>query len=437
MSKAASEGDSAASGVIRDVALNQLLWTAGYPLTSGGFLLFFAKELGAGALIIAVLLSLPETVGISGLLTRWLLRRGWSRRVLFLGGSILSRALMLAIPTTLLLSNLSPATLLAVLLVSFAISHAVGSIAYVAFLSWVSDLVPENRWGKVFAWRNMAKLLAMLTVPVSVGYLHRSLTAEATDTQTNWIYGTIFLSGLILQCASLLPVWNLREFPYRGETVQLPEWAKIKRIWQNEAYRPLLLHNWLLALANGLTQSAFFLYATGGQFLAISLGTYYLLSALMRGMQFPVSAWAGTKCDHGWSLKLRIWGTFLGSSGLIFWLIASAEQWWWLVAAYLCWGAYAAANIAGSRLMLAAANSHENAAEIGLFRQVGGLLAGLSGLAGGLLLNQWLPKADSPALIFLTLFAVSLGGRYLSLIPLMWVKEPDPFSENEKKVPAR
>jgi hypothetical protein len=59
--------------VTRAVVWNQTLWTAGYSLTSGGFLTYFGKELGATGLMIGVLLVVPETAGIFGLLTRWII----------------------------------------------------------------------------------------------------------------------------------------------------------------------------------------------------------------------------------------------------------------------------------------------------------------------------------------------------------------------------
>jgi hypothetical protein len=42
------------------VVWNQTLWTAGYSLTSGGFLTYFGKEPGATGLMIGVLLVVPE-----------------------------------------------------------------------------------------------------------------------------------------------------------------------------------------------------------------------------------------------------------------------------------------------------------------------------------------------------------------------------------------
>ena len=46
--------------VQRAVVQNQMLWTAGYSLTSGSFLTYFAKELGASWTLISLILVIPE-----------------------------------------------------------------------------------------------------------------------------------------------------------------------------------------------------------------------------------------------------------------------------------------------------------------------------------------------------------------------------------------
>ena len=80
------------------VLVNSLLWTAGNGLTTGGFLNFFAIELGASASLLGLIAATPETLGISGLATRPLLRWGIQRKSLFLLTSLLARAVSLTIP---------------------------------------------------------------------------------------------------------------------------------------------------------------------------------------------------------------------------------------------------------------------------------------------------------------------------------------------------
>ncbi|QDT37198.1 MFS transporter [Stratiformator vulcanicus] len=421
---------ASAGAVFRAATWNQILWSAGYPLTAGGFLVYWTRQAGAGTIAIAILLALPETAGLAGGLSRRLQSAGLSRKLLFLACSVagtLSLLPLLAIPWLQPTASIS----LTIVFVSVAISHAIGSVGYVAYLSWLSDLAPQRAWGRLFAWREAARIVAVLIVPASVGYLQRAGDAGFLPAEKNWFMASFFLSGIILQLASLLPLARLPSIPLNFELVREPQWQRLRSTLIDPHYRRLLTHNWLLSAANGLTQSAFFLFATGSQFAAISLGTYYVLGSWMRGLQLPVSFVAGRLCDLGWALRMRVIGVVVGSAGLLFWFPANDGDWRWLIAAFACWGMFAAANVSGSRIMLAAARRSDNSAEIALFRQVGGFLAGLFGLLGGVMLTALQDQVSGrsasfdPAAPFFVLFALSLVGRFASLLPLIGLSEQD------------
>ncbi len=411
--------------VFRAVAWNQILWTAGYSLTTGGFLLYFARELGARDAWIAVLLVLPETVGVVGLLTRSLIREFVARKRLYFIATIAARLVALPIPIVALLSSGSDdhRPMLWLIAACVVATHALGAVAYTAYLSWLSDLMPEVAWGRMFARREIAKLCVLLVLPVAAGYL-RDVWAEHPRISL-FGYGATFLAGQCLLLASVVPMLSL---PGRTAVTQLllrTDWRQVWAAFANRSMRLLLLHNWSLAFANGLTQSAFFLYSASFGPLGIGLGTYNLINGLMRAVQIPVSAYAGRVCDRDRALAARAWGVFIGSTGLVFWLLAIRETWWLVFFAYLLWGAYAAANVAGDKLMLEYAPRSDNATHIAMFAQVGGLISGLAGLIGGVWLDHlrdggfgttfsssW---GDYRFESYQLLFAASLAGRYASL----------------------
>jgi len=415
----------ARSEVLRAVTRNQILWTAGYSLTTGGFLLYFARELGARDLWISVLLVLPETVGVAGLLTRSAIHAFAGRKRLYVATTLLAR--LVALPIPLLAFAPADSRPLWWLVGCVAGTHAVGAIAYVSYVSWLSDLLPERRWGRLFARREIAKLAVLLVVPVAAGYLRDAWSEHERLVRAG--YFATFLLGQALLLASVLPMLRL---PGRSAAARISprtDWGQVRAAFAHREMRLLLFHNWSLAFANGVTQSAFFLYSASFGPLAIGLGTYNLMSGLMRACQIPASAYAGRVCDRSGSLVPRIWGVLLGSSGLVFWLLAVRETWWLLFGAYLLWGAYGAANVAGDKLMILHAPRSDNTAHIALFAQVGGLLSGVAGLVGG----AWLDAltADDFRLVlpvpwprygfegYQLMFLVSLLGRYGSLIWLI------------------
>ena len=92
------EGPSLSPAVVRAVIWNQLLRTAGYALTTGGFLVYFAKDLGASTIQISLILVIPETFGSLGLFSRRVINLLQSRKNTWLILSLISRVFSLGIP---------------------------------------------------------------------------------------------------------------------------------------------------------------------------------------------------------------------------------------------------------------------------------------------------------------------------------------------------
>ena len=253
-----------------------------------------------------------------------------------------------------------------------------------AYLSWLTDLVPETNWGRLFARRNIAQTAVLLVLPVASGYVQEAANG-VSPAAALLVYGATYAFGVVLMLASLLPLLRLPDIPVRPAAPVNSGWGVLRDAWRNRPLRFLLIHNWWLAFANGLTQAAFFSFSAGT--LGIGRGTYYLLSGTMQLAMIPVSWWAGVACDRSGSRAPLVWGVLVASCGLLFWLAATPERWWLLFGAYLLWGGFAAANIAGRNLLFTLAPRSDNSAHLALFQQIAGLLAGISGLLGGLWLD--------------------------------------------------
>lgn len=420
------------STVTRAVVWNQALWTAGYALTTGGFFNYFAKELGAGERMMALLLVIPETVGILALSTRPLLRRLGSRKRIWIGFSLAARLVSIGIPL-LAFANLRTSGIdsLWVLAGLLALSQGINAIAYIAMISWLADLVPERRWGMFFARQQIAEFSILLVMPVLGGAIVDRWKQHSSPNESLLIYVVMFSVGIMLLLLSMLPLLRLPEVPLCENTagVLLPKWNTVAESLRNRSLRYLLIHNWWLAAANGLTQSAFFLYLSGP--LGLQLATYQLLSAVTKIVGIPASLWTGWFVDRHGNQRLMIIGVLLaGGAAMIFWLLATPAQWWWVFGAYVLWGFWPAVNIPGRNLVLKLSPESDNTTQLALFRNVGGLIAGLSGLVGGFLLAEWKPL-DFPVAgtglrldAYHVLFLISFAGRVTSVLWLLFIQEP-------------
>ncbi len=160
-----SELSTRTKQIRRSVVQNQMLFTAGYSLTTGGFLYYFMGALGAATWVLTVLLALPEIVGVLAVLTPLALRLTTNRKRLFVSTSILARVCTCGIPLVILLPE--HWSKLSFLIGVLALQGIFQSIAYTAYLSWLSDLAPEKSWGRFFARRDIAKAIVLIFVPVA------------------------------------------------------------------------------------------------------------------------------------------------------------------------------------------------------------------------------------------------------------------------------
>jgi hypothetical protein len=308
------------------------------------------------------------------------------------------------------------------------------SVSFNALFSWLADLAPRERWGRFFATRQVIQVGLLLCLAAPAGAL-RDWVGKAVPVEDRWlIYAPLFALGAGLQLAALAPLWSLRDAAVsnRGMPQAAPSTGHAD-VFGNPIFVRWLLANWWLAFFSGLTQAAFFKYRV--DVLSIGLGTWYLLEAVLRGVQIPVGLLAGRMSDRGRDLaafRLGVAGTGLA---LVFWMVATPAQWWWLYVAQIAFGMWACVNLAGPNLTLRQAPPRANVAHLAWFQNGSGLLAGLAGLGGGWWLDRALANAAELSLSpFTILFIVSMLGR---LATLAWLPRDADMAEAVAQPQAR
>ncbi|TWU14301.1 Major Facilitator Superfamily protein [Symmachiella macrocystis] len=426
--------------VTRAVLWNSMLWTAGNALTSGGFLSYFASELDASPIVLAVLMATPETVGIMALAGRPIIRWLGDRKRTWFVCSLISRGALCGIPL-LAIPTLRPTGIdpVWIMIGCLAVAQAAQAVAFVAYFSWLSDLVPGRRWGRFFALRQIATLVVLLVVPVAAGYARGYWRSNYSDQQALWALMGTMLLGIALLLLSLGPMLRIRSIPVQEAAADLAYQRQgvkggsvtLRGIIQTLADRPfrrLCFYSWWLAFWSGLTQVVIFKFLYGP--LAISLGTYYLLSSVMKLVQIPISWKTGVIADRLGNKTALILGVLATAVAMLFFCLAGIAQWWWVFGAYVMWGGWGAVNIAAPNLMLKLSPPSDNAANIALFRHVAGLIAGVSGMLGGFLFAKlaeqgtlamgWNFTADP----YQVLFLISFVGRALTVFWILPLREP-------------
>lgn len=422
-------GGSLAS-VTRRVVIGQLLFSTGHVLSTGGFLYYFANEFRPSAAFFALLQIMPEVAEAAGLFVRPLLPWFGGRKRAWMTLLVVGRLAALGVPA-MAFPVLQPKSFdpFWVILACVALWYACQGLSFVAYLSWLSDLAPERRWGRFFAARQMATILISLVVPLTAVLVRERWLRTLPEGAKDWSFAAIFSIGGLLALCSILPLARLPDIPRGDELQRFSLGPLLQRIAGDRSLRRVLAGSWWLSCAQGLSQAALFKFQT--DMLHIPLSRYYVLTSVMLGLQLPLAALAGRISDRYGDRRPLMIALLAVSPALLFVMTATPETWWLLFGAYALWGLFGIVNVCQQNLVLRLAPPSDNTLHLGLFRQIGGVLAGIAGLIGGLWLDALLrdsagiPFAGHLLGPFQIVFAVSLLGRMTAPLWLIGIDEPE------------
>jgi Na+/melibiose symporter-like transporter len=124
-------------------------------LTGGAFLTGFGLFLGMNPFMIGLLGAIPFMATVFQLPAAYFVHKNGRRKKTCLVWSTVARTVWLPILITAFVPLPSEKMRLPVILVLLFVSHASASISYLAWMSWMSDLIPDKIRGSFFGSRNM------------------------------------------------------------------------------------------------------------------------------------------------------------------------------------------------------------------------------------------------------------------------------------------
>lgn len=417
------------SRITRLAVISQLLFTAGHSLTSRGFFYYFVNEFHPSARMMALLQVAPETAETAGIAARWTIRKLGTRKWIWICLVVLARLAALGIPLILLWQGvISDGISLWWILLCTILWYGAQGIAYVTYISWLSDLVPAWHWGRFFAKWKIASLVVTIAVPTAVGLARSEYLKALSPGWQTWSYGVIFAAGCAIVIASVLPMLRLPEClpseKHSSRSEFAPNRKTIRALLRDQNYRWFLIHYWWLSAFQGLTQAVVFLYSS--RVLQISLKTYYWMNGTMLLLQIPFSVFGGRLSDRQRDREVLMAGLLAVSCAMGFWLVATPDHWWLAWGAYAIWGLFGAVNVCEQNLNLKLAPPGDNTLHLSLVRQWGGLFAAAAGLLGGWWLDtltggeSFTPQ--SALWPFQLIFAISWIGRATAALWLFGIR---------------
>ncbi|MCA9742498.1 MAG: MFS transporter [Deferribacteres bacterium] len=171
-------------------------------LTGSMFLPAFALVLGASAVEIGVLAAAPFFATVVQFFGAFLVEKYNQRKRMVIVFALLSRIVWLVvIAASLLLSLDKPAVLLLILILVVLSHHALASITSIAWLSWMSVLVPDEIRGRFFGLRNATLGAFNIALTLLAGRFldwHKLHYPDSAPTQPfDWLFTVAVFCGLL------------------------------------------------------------------------------------------------------------------------------------------------------------------------------------------------------------------------------------------------
>lgn len=384
----------------------------------GTFLVGFALSLGAEDSHIGVLASLPPLLNLVQIAGSYLVSRVGSAKTVCLAAALGFRAVWLLIllaPWLLLRTELGFPILL--LLIGIGAASLFASLSGIAWMSWITPLVPEDIRGKFFGHRSMvASAVGMVAALFAGRFIDwwQQLYPEAEVTGFSWL----FLVGTVFGVAGWVVLSRISDYRPENADTSSGYLLQLREPFRHPGFRKWMGFSVLWSFAVGIG-SPFF-----SVFMITNLGLPFSLIALL-GLVSGVTntlgmrLWGGLLDEIG-SKPLLLLCSLGGGAIPILWLLASPENYWILWPIHVLTGIFwSGIGLASSHLLMGTAPRQNSGTYFAVFAGITGLAGAVApivgGMTAGLLASLEFPAGPIHVSSLHWIFLVTTGLRLASL----------------------
>jgi len=370
-----------------------VLWAIGNGLTTGPLVIYLVLEMHGRSRDIGLILAAPAFVGLLRVLAPALLRTAGGLKpgaLAYLGASYVLIC-FLPFAASLAMSSAMPARWgLRMFVALLCIHQLLESIGLVAVWSWLGQIVPTRIRGRYFArrqrWQLAALVPTLLVGGLAADTAFRKLAySTANPSVLVWAYAGPIGIGALFLVASIFPLWRMPAVEAESAAPAAPATPLARKAFFSGPFVRLVLVGCWLSLFNGLTQAAQNIYPRG------VLGLEVLPLAIMRiVMQFGQIALApvvGRSADRYGNRPVLVISQVVVAFGLLFYLLATKDQPYWLAGAWILWSAFVGLNVCLPNLMLKLAPGRNSAAYVATYFALTGVAYAVGTVTGGELLD--------------------------------------------------
>jgi len=403
---------------------NAALWAIGDGLASTLLIIYLASHYGAGGLAISLIIAAPRLVGTLRLAAPWMIAWIGDRGRFSVGMYALGAAVLLALPPLTAPGVLPNRRLaLAVLVGMWSLYHLLEYLGTASLWSLLGDVAPARIRGRFIGrrerWLLSGRIAGMLAAGSFAWLWNGRLAAPLGAEQQRWAgYQIPACIGAVLMLAAVIPLMRLPYVPLTRPPGRF-SLAELFAPLASRPFRRLMWYGCWFGLFNGITQTTQRKYAI--DVLGLSLLLSQAMRAGMRLGQIALSPTVGRWIDRSGHRGVMIASQLLVAAGLLFFVSATPEQWWWVIGAWVYWTAYVGLNVGLPNLMLKASPDADFSSAASVYFALTGLCFAASAIASGVL---WDVISTMPSPPFAWVFVGGWLARSLGVVFLLLLIEP-------------
>jgi MFS family permease len=375
------------------------------------FLTGLALLLGASNFEIGMLAALPPLMSGTFLFAARVLDRARSRKRYYLVTAAIHRVVFFALLALPLLGHAMTKRFgVAILFGISGISIVFGNFQTTGWLSWMADMVPEERRGSFFAKRNMLCSALWMAMSYGIGKLldaHGSLAA----------YAAVFAAGTALALVALLFVARQPDPQPDRPDVPTPFGRLWKEAYAEPAFRGLLLFQLVWGFTTSLAAPFYNVYMLQKLHLDLAQITIWgIIGGVVGTVTMPY--W-GTLGDRAGNRPTMLFCLIGSCANAFTWLFVTRSNVDWLLPVSFGMGGFfdTGLGLIGFNMLLGVLPDKNRPGYVAIYEAVVGTVMGLAPAAGGLLAER-IPRVQLPWRVLdpvLAVIALSTVTRLASL----------------------
>jgi MFS family permease len=376
------------------------------------FLTGLALLLGASNFEIGMLAALPPLTSFTFLVAARVLERSESRKRFYLITATIHRVVFFGLLLFLLLDHAATKRFgVAILFGICGVSVLFGNFQTTGWLSWMADMVPEERRGSFFAKRNMLCSAFWMALSYGVGKLLDTHGTVST-------YALVFAGGTALAVVALFVIARQPDPPMqRGETAFFALW---KEAYTDPAFRGFLLFQLVWGFTTSLAAPFYNVFML--QKLHVDLAqivAWGIVGGVVGTVTMPYWGTLGDRAGNRPTMLFCLLGSCANAFAWLFVNRANAD---WLIPASYALGGFFDTGIGliGFNMLLGVLPEKNRPSYVAIYEAIVGTVMGVAPAVGGLLAEK-LPRVQLPWRALDSVLAVIALSTVLRLASLAFI----------------